>query len=305
MTVKQQTLRSHVAAVGYAPMLRERMQKADKKGLGLQVLGYGAALVPVVGVPISYLLDRRRTVARKNAKLDELTNFYRFQVAQTLRMNPDNVTSSDLELAAKQNPILRQAIEKVNAEARDANRSATLSNGAIWALTGWNPIPGVGLAGVLAKDLVLGAAASKVSDFFSNDILHVHDMVEYIDAKSKAGNPQDPVTAKDIMLLRAAQDENWQMEVKKRWNISFHKMSEQTQRAVLESMPLQMQNAEKEAYALNKGLVSVQSLVMQGATSDSSYADSVIQKAMQGSYQSTESARRLAAAQQQNQATLN
>lgn len=283
---------SVVAAVGVSPSLKERMAQAQKSGTFWKVAAFGTAFLGAFGLGASYLMERKKNNAVRNSQLDVLSEYYRHQIAGTLGMNPDNVTASDLKAAAQINPALRQAIQKVESKRDSANRGAGMSSVGILAVGGM--IPGVSGVAKIGADIVAGAVGGGVSNMFDKDILHVNDVVEHIDAKLKAG---EPITAQDIMILRASQDENWQKQFKDRYKTAFHKMKPETQAQVVQSMPDMMAGAEKQAYALNSGLVSPQSLVMEGPAATSNYAGAVARPAT-GSFVATENARRVDAQQQ-------
>lgn len=257
-----------------------------------------AGFIPLVGTSISYVVDRRRNRIVEKKQKEVLADYYRPQIAAQLGISPESVTIHDLELAAQVNPMIAGAIKKVTSEKKSANRAAAFSSVGASAVT---LIPGVnGIANGLAKGAVhLGGAVvgGVASGIFDKDVLHVQDMVEHIDAKMAAG---EAVTAQDIVLLRAAQDEKWQADFKKQNKQPFHKLDETSQAQVLTSMPDMLMGADKQAEALNRGLISPQNLVMAGPESTSNFAANVAGKSSQGSFVSNETSRRAAAAQMQN-----
>lgn len=284
---------SVVAAVGVSQSLKERMAKAQKSGTFWKVAAFGTAFLGAFGLGASYLMERKKNNAVRNSQLDVLAEYYRYQIAGTLGMNPDNVTASDLKTAAQMNPALRQAIQKVEDKRSSANRGAGLSSAGVLAVGGM--IPGVSGVAKIGADLIGSAVGSGVSNMFDKNVLHVNDMVEHIDAKLKAG---EAITAQDIMILRVAQNDKWQQDFMSRYKTPFHKMKPETQSQVIASMPELMEGAGKQAYALNSGLVSPQSLVMEGPSSLSNHAGAVVRQMPGASFAETENARRMNAQQQ-------
>jgi hypothetical protein len=290
--IKGSSIRSNVVAV--TDSLSKRLEAARGSGRLWQVLAIGAGFFGALGIGASYVMERKRNSTIASNQMDVLAQYYRFQVGATLGMSPEKVKASDLQLAAQINPALSQAINKVKTEKKDADRFTAMSSGGMLLAGGM--IPGVSGFAKVGVDLVGGVVGGAASSLFSKDVLHVNDMVEHIDGKLKAGQPIDTM---DIMLLRAAQDENWQKQFKERYKTPFHKMNPQTQQQVMASMPEMLVGAEKQAYALNKGLISPQSLVMEGPQTASNFAGNMERRAAGGSFVNAETSRRLAAAQQQ------
>lgn len=290
--MQSSSIRSYPAAV--TKSLAVRMEEARDSGSVWKWLAIGAGFVPVVGFGLTYVAERIRNGKIENKELQVLSEYYRFQIAATLGMNPEAVGVSDLQLAAKVNPALGQAIQKVEEEKSDSNRFAGWSSaGMMVAGMIFSP------AAVLAKvgvDMAGGVIGGVASGLLNKDVLHVNDVVEHIDAKLSAGQQID---ATDIMMLRAAQDENWQAAFKERYKTPFHKMNPQMQQQVMKGMPDLLAGAEKQAYALNKGLVSPQSLVMEGVPAASGRADLVARRGAAGSYANAITSQRRAAARQQ------
>ena len=287
---------SHVAAVSMPSSLRERMEhaKSNWKTKALMACSLVVGLIPFVGVATSYAIDMRSNRIQERDQKAVLADYYRDQIAAQLGVDPKHVNIRDLELAARVNPAIAQAIQKVNDEKKSANRGAAMATAGAAAVT-W--IPGVnGIANGLAKGAVhMGGAITggMASSLFDKDVLHVHDMVEYLDEKHAQGQA---IMAKDLVMLRIAQNEQWQKAFKKQYKKPFHKMSDVEQEQVVSSMPDMLLGAEKQAEALNRGLISPQSLVMAGAESTSSFADNV-QRSQGGSYVANLNAQRELAAQ--------
>ena len=293
MAVRQNTIRSNIVAV--TDSLAARMDKARSSGMGWKIAAIAVGFFGALGIGASYVMERRRNSTIQRNQMDVLAEYYRFQIAGVLGINPEKVKASDLQLASQINPALAQAIEKVKTEKKDSDRFTGMSSGGMLAAGGL--VPGVSGFSKIGVDLLGGVVGGAASNIFSKDVLHVNDMVEHIDAKVKAGQA---ITATDIMMLRASQDERWQNDFKGRYKTPFHKMSPQTQQQVMASMPEMLAGADKQAYALNNGLVSPQSLVMEGLQATSNFAASVGgARSAQGSFASNETSRRLAASQQQ------
>ena len=293
--------RSHTAAVSVNGNLRGQMEKARGSWVGKALLVSSLVIpflffaVPWVGNAISYAFDMRRNRVIEKKQKEVLTDYYRDQVATQLGIDPKTVSVGDLELAAKVNPMIAGAINKVNAEKKSANRGAAMATAGA-AAVGW--IPGVNaITNVVAHGAVhMGGAVAGgvVSSLFDKDVLHVQDMVEHLDAQRAEGKQ---ITPEDIVLLRISQDEKWQAAFKKQYSKPFHKLSDVEKQQVLASMPDMLLGAEKQAEALNRGLISPQNLVMSGTESTSSFTDQVGRKPAAQSFAAGIANERAAAAQ--------
>ena len=298
MPANMKSIKSNVVAVTQS--LSSRLKAAESTGRVWQFLAIGIGFLGAVGIGGSYFIERHRNTKIRDKKMDVLAEYYRFQVAATLGMSPEKISASDLKLAAQINPALAQAIDKVNVEKQDSDRANGMTSGGMLAV-GAGFIPGLsGLGGIARVGAEIGGAVvgGAAAGLFTKDILHVNDMVEHIDDKLKSGKPIDTL---DIAMLRAAQDEQWQKSFKEQYKTPFHKMDPKMQQQILAGMPQLVAGAEKQAYALNSGLISPQSLVMEGAaTTTTNHADKMQRRAaVGGSHVQSETTRRLAAAQQQ------
>lgn len=274
-------LASHTA--GIASTQRQRMEDARGhwKHKALFAASMVTGLIPVVGSAAAGAVDQVRTNSVEEKQLEVLADTYRNQIAARLGIKPESVTVSDLRLAAKVEPKIAQAIKKITDEQRNSTRANVMGTAGMTAV-GW--IPGVNMvtSSIGRAAIHMGGAmgGQALSSVFNKDILQVQDMMEVIDEKKAQGQP---VTASDIVLLRISQDEKWQAEFKKQHSKPFHKLSDEEKAAVAQSMPQMLMGAEKQADAVNRNLVSIQNLVMDGPESTSSFADNARPKA-QGSF---------------------
>jgi len=290
---------THSHMVGVSVPLKKALENA--RGLwmsrALSVSAFVARFFGAIGVGAAYFIQRQKNAVDANNQKAVLKDYFRNQVAAQLDIDPKNVTESDFRFAARVNPMIGQAVAKVDAERKNENRNATLAAGGAVALggavagLGWLP-GGSGIAHMAAKagvDLVGSTAGGVIGSMLSKDVLHTLDVVGYIDEKLVAG---ETVTAHDIVLLRISQDEVWQKEFAKKNGKAFHKLGEADQQDVIAGMPDMLLGAEKQAEALNKRLISPQNLVMAGPASSSTFSNTIGSKRTASSHVAAVNAQR-------------
>jgi hypothetical protein len=210
-----------------------------------------------------FRLYKNGLVTRDKKKV--LADHYRQQIATQLGIDPSQVNVNALEMAARVNPMFANMLSKVKAEQSNENRALGLGAVVGGTAVGW--MPGVGaLSGIVSKGTaeavshVTGTVAGGMAaSFFNKDVLFTQDVIEHIDAKVKQS---EPITAFDVMLLRIAQNEAFQAEIKKQSSKPFHKMNEAEQRAITASMPELYDAAERDAEAVNHGRMTPQDLLV-------------------------------------------
>lgn len=295
---------SHMA--GIAPPLKSRMDKAKggfmQTALGVAVMAAG--FFGIAGISASYFIERHKNQRAANRQLDVLADYYRAPVAAQLGIDPNSVNVKDLALAARVNPQIANAIAKVDREKNSQNRIAGLAatggavGGAALAGAGW--LPGVsGISHTVSHGIAhaVGSVGGSVAGIaanplFDKKVLATQDVVEQLDAKRKA---DQPVTTEDIFMLRLAQDEKLQAQIKKDRGTHFHKMNPAQQTLLMQAMPEMMQAAEADAQLVNAGRIDPAGLIVQ---SPGSWANRVGgPRAMGSGFMQQEQARR--AAQQQ------
>lgn len=267
-------------------------QKGDAGFLGKALLAgsIAVAFIPVIGSGISHLIDRSRHRVEANAEKTALADWYRNQVAAQLGMNPKSVTMQDFELAARHNPMLASAIEKVEAQRKSDNRASMLAAGAGTAASVM--LPGVG-GGVtkIAAEMSASAAGYGVAKLMDKDKLFAQDAVDMINEKRASGQE---ILAEDVFLLRIAQHEGMQEELAKANGKAFHKLTEAQQAAVMKSMPDFYATAQREAYALNQGMISEQDLMVSSPISGAGWSQSRAERNhLKGSFRDRVSAERV------------
>jgi hypothetical protein len=275
---------SRTAAIQWGKPLRTQLEAARNMGM-VKVLGIaaiGVAFLGGLGIAASMVIDRYKNGRIASQQTQVLTNYFREQIATQLGKSPESVTSKDLELAARVNPAFRQALEKVKQEKSSADRAALLTAGGAYAAgtaaagLGWLPVGGgiAYMASKFAVDSVGAIVGGTASQMMNKDVLYAQEVIEHIDAKVKQS---EPITAFDVMLLRIAQNEAFQAEIKKRGNKPFHKMSEAEQRLITAAMPELYEAAERDAAAVNQGRIMQQDLLVAspGAAQQSGWASKV------------------------------
>jgi hypothetical protein len=217
----------------------------------------------VAGVGIDKI--KNEVVASDQKKV--LVNHFREQIAAQLGMDPSKVTVRDLDKAAEVNPAFRQLVGKVNREKDRADRTSIMAAGAVGAAGvatgGGLLLPGAAEITRHAATLGLHGAAAVggglASNLFNKDVLEVEDVMTHINGKVSQGQA---VSSFDVMLLRIAQDEMLQKDIKQRGGKAFHQMNESEQRAVTAALPDLYAAAETDAQALNAGRISDKDLLV-------------------------------------------
>ncbi len=253
--------------------------KNDWVHMALGVTSFAVTWLGGAGLLASMGLDNIKNNRAAKRQKQVLADYYRVPVAHQLGIDPNSVNVKDLELAAQVNPMIAGAIAKVNRERDSDNRSSLLANGGAMALGGI--LPGVsGVEAAIGKGAASAVgnvggslAGGAISSIFDKDVLQVADMVDFINEKRTKG---EAVTPKDIMLLRVAQDETLQKDIKKQsGGKPFHKMDEAQQAAVIQAMPEMVAQASQDAAALNSGADEASVLMkVPGATAAAAPAPS-------------------------------
>lgn len=292
---------ARTAAVSMKTRLLE--QEGGFKHIALLVGVFAAGLLGFVGLGavgagISFAADRTRNASIAEGKKQVLADELRVPIAAQLGISSKSVTTRDLELAAQVNPTVRNAIAKVKKEKDDNNRAALAAAGAGVA-AGW--IPGVGaLTSTLAQGAVHmgGAVAGDLGSraLFNKDIVHTLDIYGVIQEKHAKG---EAVSTADMFMLRMAQNEQLQADIKKRTGgHAFHKMNPEQQEVVMQAMPDQLAAAEKDAKLLNEGRAQPSMLLMHSPGASSGWAQRVGgNRAPAGSFTQQVSTERAQAAQ--------
>lgn len=277
---------SHVAGVSLREGNFGKLMEEAKGGwlnTTLFVLGFAATFLGGWGLAANLGVERVRTKLAADRQKEVLAKYYQNEVHATLgdRKTDAEASVGDLEMAAKYNPMLQRAIQKVDEEQDSANRAGMLSVaggaalGAAAGGLGLLPV-GSGIAHTVAKvgvDLTGAIGGSMLGDaIFADDTLQVLDVVTELDKKLAETGAID---ASDIAILRIAQDPEWQKAFQKQNKQSFAALNEQQRRQIVAAMPDVLLGAAKQAEAVNRGLISVQNVVMSGAAKGSNFTDKV------------------------------
>ena len=258
------------------------------------------AMIPLgltlgMGPGIAHVVDRFRSNMDANKQKKALTDWYRHQIAGQLGIPADQVTYRDLDLAAQSNPTFKAMVEKVDRDESQENTASGIATFTQYA----NPlswfVPGAG--GVTKAVTYIGATMSPM--IFAKDKIFVDDVADHIHEKRTAGQALE---VGDVFMLRLAHNEALQDDIEKRFGAKFQKMNPEQQQGVMMQMPEMMQAAQREAYAVNQGLISEQDLVVASANAPGqTVAAGMAPRNTNGSFRAREEARRAQAAQMQHQ----
>lgn len=228
------------------------------KAIALTVAGFAVAIISG-GLIGSWAIDLYRNAEVAKDQKNVLAKYYRNQIAAQLGIDPKRVGYQELELAAKSNPAFAKLVKKIEVEKERADRATHMSNGAAKAASLGGIIPGTGLIAKLGTETVGSVVGGFASMLFNKDTLTVQDVVSVIDEKAAQGAS---VEAMDVMLLRIAQNEGLQEDIKTQFKKPLHKMNEVEQRSVLAAMPDLYELAARDAQAVNSGRIKHQDLIM-------------------------------------------
>lgn len=222
------------------------------------------AFIPVIGPWIAHLVDRVRNGHNANKELKARAEWYRFQVAKQLGIDPSKVTKQDFVAAAQINPHLASAVREVERQKGDANRlSLMATTGASVASA---VIPGGGTITRIAVGMGGAVGGGALSSLMTKESVDAQQVAEAINeqimlAQQQGMDPRRAVPPQLVFMLRVSQDEALADAVKKQYGKAFHKMSEAEQSAVMQSYPSLANASVSEAYAVGSGMLPVQELV--------------------------------------------
>lgn len=258
MVAVANTIRSQISGAVVQPV-KQAMENAQG-GWKVRALQAGALAVSFLGglgLGASFFMERHKNKIVADQSKAVLADYYRNQIAAQLGINPNRVSASDLELAAKVNPTLANAISKIDREKNSSNRASTMATGGALAL-GAGMIPGLSGATLAAAHLATSAVSGVAVKVFEADVLNTQDTMEYLNDKRIK---RQPISAADIVMLRISQDEALQAQLKKVNGKAFHKMNEAEQKAVIVGMPM-MADAMQVADKINAGMMTEQDALM-------------------------------------------
>ncbi|OYW14042.1 MAG: hypothetical protein B7X02_00930, partial [Rhodospirillales bacterium 12-54-5] len=162
--------------------LAKRMSVAGRDGMWTSMavtLALGLAL-PGIGVGLGYFVHRHQSAHAEKKQKQVLADHYKNEVAATLGINPANVTAKQLDDAARINPMIAGAIDKVKQQRTNSDRGALLGMTGAYA-TGLAFAPvlsgiGSGVGEMAARFAVDGAGmlgGDAVSTLFNKNVLQV------------------------------------------------------------------------------------------------------------------------------------
>ena len=237
---------SRVGAIA-KPMARP----GNFKTTALMVGSIAVSFLGGLGLGASHFMDRARNgeVAKQQKKI--LVERYRGLIAERLGMDPARVGVRDLDMAAQNDPVLRNAVERIEHDRKSENRISVMATGGGMAVGGLLPgVSGIAKGGVSIAGSVVGSVAS---GFFNKNVLHTDDVMRHIAEQRQAGQA---ISTQDVMLLRIAQDETLQARIKERSGHAFHKMNDEQQAQLMQSMPELANAAAVDAQRLNSGQIN-------------------------------------------------
>lgn len=234
------TLRSVPTTLGWK-------MNAAKGGFAVAALGVAAFALSWLGAPGiagSYIIDRTRSNLMANRQKDVLAKHLGLKDA------------AELDAMARRDPRYKAVVDPINNEKANSDRSAAFVNGGALALGAWMP----GLSGVshlvAHGGVALGGAVT--SSLFDRHSFAPHEVMQDINAKRAGGQM---VVAQDILLLKIAQNQNWQAQFKKQHGYAFDKATPELRRQVVNAMP-ELGWAQGVANQFNSGALEEPDLLM-------------------------------------------
>lgn len=239
-TPNMKTLRS-------APTTLSWKMNAAKGGFAVAALGVAAFALSWLGAPGtvgSYAVERTRNGLIASRQKEVLAKHLGLSSAE------------ELDAKARSDPRYKAVVDPINNEKANANRSTTFANGGALALGAWMP----GLSGVshlvAHGGVALGGAVT--SSLFDRHSFAPHEVMQDINAKRASGKA---VAAQDILLLKIAQNQNWQAQFKKQHGYTFDKAKPELRRQVVNAMP-ELGWAQGVANQFNSGTLEEPDLLM-------------------------------------------
>ena len=229
-------------------------------GTVLVFVALALAFIPAIGPGLAHLVDRFRNRHNAGNELDARAQWYRFQVAKQLGMDPDKVTQKDLLLAAQLNPQLAKAVKDVYQSQGDSNRLSLYTTAGASAAS---LIPGGGAAVKMAASVGGAVGGGALATLMNSDRMNPQMVAEAINEhiaamREKGGNPNQSAKPELVFMLRVAQNDAMAAEITQQFGKSFHKMTEAEQRVVMSNYPELAASSEAEAYAVASDMLPVQ-----------------------------------------------
>lgn len=231
--------------------------------------------LPPVSAAIGYVTDRFKNGADRDSELKDRAKFYRVQIANQLGIRPEQVGVSEFRMAAESNPMLNSAYNEVIRKEKRENRTSGLVNGAV-ALVPGGAVVGKAAAAVQGLKMVRNTVAGMgVSMLFNREIVSAQDVIEAVGndmlkAQSEGRDMRTVVTPREIFMLRVAQDEALNAEIKKTYGKSFHKLDPNVQQAVMGNYQQLTNAVTSEAHAVATGMMPLQELMARAPNMASS-----------------------------------
>ncbi len=216
-----------------------------------------AIAIPIFGPMLSHFVDRWRNRHDTNNELRTRADWYRFQVAKQLGMNPADVTQRDLLRAAELNPQLARSVKEVYNKEGDNNRFSLLT------MAGASLVPVAG-GGIKAMAMTMGGAigGGTLASLMTKSRVDPQDVIEVINAQVMAGRgARNAVSPQLVFMLRVAQNDALGKQISQMYGKAFHTMTEAEQTGVMQAYPQLASACASEAYAVSTGVMQVQELM--------------------------------------------
>lgn len=256
------TLRANVGAtvVHARDTMAQVLEKAKSRNGANSLWWKGTllGLIPVVGIGFNFYYNRAYN-AQVAANQKEA-------VAEHLGLDPRRGGVKQLERAAKMGDVkVKGIVNQIDRERDEANRSNTLATagaGAVGLATGTMFLPGASsITSMIATEgMKMGGAVAggAVSTLMNKDQLEVTDTLSMIQQKRKAGQPID---AHDVMMLRIAQNPDWQKKFKSKHGHPFHKMPLDDQKRMIMQLPDYFEVPQHVLDGVNRDMISPEHLL--------------------------------------------
>ncbi len=251
------------------PMQQQSVKTEVRENTYDTAMGFaelGTSFIPVVGTGVStglgVLNNKRHGKREKEALLER----FRDDVADKMRMNPENVTIETLQVAAQRYPGTFRAL-KQELEDTESRATGSIGKGIFSTVAGLGTTAALGPIGGIAGSFAADAVYDKVVGQ-TKEKRTAHDALseleDSLNGQGGLAGPQNPggayVTPADIFDYEVARDERLGRQIKERYGKEYHELDDAAQLEIMNKAPDLLMQSHYIASQVNSGRVSLAAL---------------------------------------------
>jgi hypothetical protein len=265
--------------------------------------GFAFGLIPGIGALFTHFMDRIKNGSDKGNEHDLRAQFYKNQIAATLRIDPAKVNARAFAKAAEINPALAKLYREPESKESNENRSSAMASAGAGIASAVIPIPG---AGILAKGAVSvggSVVGGTLSSILSGDKVVIQDLVESLDdtlerTSAAGGDLKQVITPQMVFMMRVLQNDGLAETIRNQYGKVVNQMTPQELSVVMDSPAYTAlaQRAAVEASSVAAGNMSVRDLAATVPNLKAGFASNVARAGSGPSHVDALQAQRMAAA---------